>query len=230
NKNDNYISQSISHTNKSEKDLELMHVDDNCLNMELEIIAEGRNNNSSNKYITESADSFNESEESESEMNESKVANSSSHKKRSNASWVREYFDKKQPTKEWKKIGQCKVLVPDNKGAKSKRKCGVLIHTQGLTTNFASHLLTHGLVKPKSNTKKNDSQSKIDIIFKKTTTNTTNRKEAIHQALQTIEAVRDLVQKHTNQVRVHNKQIDINMNNKLLNLMFGNQEQSEHNE
>lgn len=47
---------------------------------------------------------------------------------------------------------------------------------------------------------------------------------------QTIEAVRDLVQKHTNQVRVHNKQIDINMNNKLLNLMFGNQEQSEHNE
>ncbi|CAG8844243.1 11497_t:CDS:1, partial [Gigaspora margarita] len=152
--NDNYIPQPISHTNESEKDLELMHVDDNCSNMELEIIAEGRNDNISNKYITESADSFNESEESESEINKSKVANSSSHKKRSNASWVWEYFDKKQPTKKWKKIGRCKVLVPGNKGAKSKRKCGVLVHTQGSTTNFASHLLIHGLVKPKSNTKK----------------------------------------------------------------------------
>ncbi|CAG8857177.1 24953_t:CDS:1, partial [Gigaspora margarita] len=41
NKNDNYIFQLISHTNKSKKDLELIHVDDNCSNMELEIIAEG---------------------------------------------------------------------------------------------------------------------------------------------------------------------------------------------
>ncbi|CAG8714919.1 5451_t:CDS:2 [Gigaspora rosea] len=70
--NDNYIPQSISHTNKSEKDLELMHVNNNCSNMELEIIAEGQNDNS------------------------------------------------KPPTKEWKKIGRCKVLVPANKGAKSK--------------------------------------------------------------------------------------------------------------
>ncbi|CAG8617873.1 8981_t:CDS:2 [Gigaspora rosea] len=107
--NDNYIPQSISHTNESEKDLELMHVDNNCSNMELEIIAKERNDNSSNKYITESADSFNESEKSE-----------------------------KPLTKERKKIGRCKVLVPANKGAKSKRKYGVLVHTQGSTTNFAS--------------------------------------------------------------------------------------------
>ncbi|CAG8857174.1 28481_t:CDS:1, partial [Gigaspora margarita] len=40
-KNNNYISQLISHTNKSEKDLELIHIDNNCSNMKLEIIAEG---------------------------------------------------------------------------------------------------------------------------------------------------------------------------------------------
>ncbi|CAG8855806.1 16981_t:CDS:2, partial [Gigaspora margarita] len=56
----------------------------------------------------------------------------------------------------------------------------------------------------------------------------TNR--LIYKREQTIEAIQDLVQKHTNQVRVYNKQTDINMNNKLLNFMFGNQEQSEHNE
>ncbi|CAG8778706.1 11096_t:CDS:2, partial [Dentiscutata erythropus] len=116
NENNDYLPQSISYTNESEENnLELIHTDNNYSNMELEILAKRQNDNS-----------FNETDKSESGMNESEIAN-------------------KPPTKEWKKIGRCKVLVPGNKEAKSKHKCRVLVHTQESTTNFASHLLTHGL-------------------------------------------------------------------------------------
>ncbi|CAG8838451.1 19947_t:CDS:2, partial [Gigaspora margarita] len=160
---DDNISQSISHTNESNKDnLDFMHIDsDNFSNIELEIMAKKQSEDSNDIYVIESTDSFYETEESEEEMNKPEMID------------------------EWKKIGKCAVLIPGKKGDKEKfKKCGVEIHTQGSTTNFASHLLTHGIVKPQLAIKKvNNSQSKIDIIFKKTTTNNTNRKEAINQAL-----------------------------------------------
>ncbi|CAG8796358.1 7447_t:CDS:2, partial [Racocetra persica] len=65
-----------------------------------------------------------------------------------------------------------------------KCKCEVIVHTQGSTTNFATHLLSHEIVKPQlAINKANNSQLKIDVIFKKSTTNHINQIEAIYQAL-----------------------------------------------
>ncbi|CAG8511256.1 16875_t:CDS:2, partial [Cetraspora pellucida] len=107
------------------------------------------------KYLIESVDSFYETEESEEEINKPEIANS-----------------------------KCKVLISNKKGNKEKCKCGVIVHTQGSTTNFATYLLTHGIVKLQLAVNKvNNLQPTIDIIFKKTMINHINQKEAINQAL-----------------------------------------------
>ncbi|CAG8836310.1 7193_t:CDS:2, partial [Racocetra persica] len=109
--------------NRSNEDEEIYIDDDNFSSTELEII----DKNNDNKYLTESVDSsFYETEESEEEMNESEIANSSSSKK-------------------------------------STKKQRNAIHTQGSTTNFATHLLSYRIVKPQlAINKANNSQPKID--------------------------------------------------------------------